>query len=110
MTKSNTKRFWIAWSNTDVTEGRGLQYPFAISESRACAIRLGHKGSVMGSDCTVEPFDAPYIDGRYLFPALVHQSAREDDERDKRWTEKQKAKEAAKLAGLTNEQIEALSQ
>jgi hypothetical protein len=106
---SKTKRFWIAWTNTDLTEGRGYSYPLAISESRACAIRLGRKGSTMGCDCNVEHFDAPYIDGRYLFPALIQTSTREDDGADKKWEAKSKATEAAKQAGLTPEQIAALS-
>lgn len=107
MTK--TKRFWIAWTNSDLTEGRGYTYPLAISESRACAIRLGYKGSTMGCDCYVEAFDAPYVEGRYLFPSLIHTSSSLDDAADVKYEARQKAIAAAKAAGLDDKTIENLS-
>jgi hypothetical protein len=132
--KIKTKTFWIAWSNTDLTEGRGYAYPLAISESRvlfvspygvqslqyayplaisesrACAIRMGRKGGVMGSDCHVEPFESPFVNGQYLFPAHIYFPEKEDDAGDKKYESRQKAIETAKAAGLDEATIKALMQ
>jgi hypothetical protein len=94
--------------NTDTTEGHGSSYPVCISESRACAIREGRKQYVMGTDCPVEPFDAPYVDGRWLVPGFFQTPSREDELNDKAYKEQQEALEQLKAMGATKEQIEKL--
>ena len=43
--KSDSKKVWIAWGNTDLTEGKGAAYPKHICELEATAIRLGKKAT-----------------------------------------------------------------
>lgn len=107
--KPKTKTVWIAWTNSDLTEGRGYSYPLAISESRACAIRLGRNCSVMGTDCYVEPFESHYIGGRWLAPVRFDTPEPIDIEDDKKHEARLKAIVAAKTAGLSDETIAALS-
>ena len=35
-----SKTVFIAWTNTDLTEGRGVQIPLAVCESQTTAKRL----------------------------------------------------------------------
>lgn len=104
-----TKRVWIAWGNTDITEGRGQMFPFVISESRACCIRNGKRAYVMGSDCPVEPFECPYVDGRWLAPARFERPSKEDEQADKRQQELEAAIEKARAAGLDEATIKTLT-
>jgi hypothetical protein len=106
--KDATRRVWITWGNTDYTEGRGTSYPLCISESRACALRHGIGQGIMGSDCGVEPFDAPYIDGRWLFPAYLQSATTADEANDVAYKEQQEALCQLKSMGATDEQIKKL--
>ena len=105
-----TKKVWIAWTNSDLTEGRGYSFPLAISESRSCALRLGKKMGVMGTDCMVEGFEAIQVDGRWLAPFRFEPPEDIDILDDKKYEARQKAIAAAKAAGLDDKTIEDLSQ
>lgn len=111
------KPVFIAWTNTDCTEGRGYQIPKAVSFSQSCAIRLGRKGSVQGSDCQVTESIAVRLKGYgWLAETNFHVPSRQDEEGDaqiavKKRNEQRKrdALERAKAAGLSAEDINALS-
>ena len=103
-----TKTVWVAWTNTDLTEGRGQSYPKAVCEKEATAIRLGHKGSVMGSNCHVTAELAVKVSGRWLYPARLHTATTEDSQAQASTDAKRAAIEKAKAAGLTDDDIKAL--
>jgi hypothetical protein len=48
MTEKRT--IWVAYTNTDCTEGRGRDVPIAFCAAEATAIRLARKKYVQGSD------------------------------------------------------------
>lgn len=113
-----TKPVFIAWTNTDCTEGRGQQVPKAVSFSQSCAVRLGRRGSVQGTDCHVTEGIAVQLKGigGWLTTARIHEPTRDDEEGDTRIAaklrneqRKQEALERAKAAGLSEEDIKALS-
>ena len=105
-----SKTVWIAWSNTDTTEGRGWSVPLYISDCRATALRLGRKGAVMGSDCEVTPFQAIKIDGNWLAPFYPSEPSKEDLAEQAKYDAKQSAITKARLAGLDKKTIEDLSE
>lgn len=100
-----TKTVWVAWTNTDCTEGRGRQIPKAVCEKEATAIRLGKKGSVQGSDCNVTECTAVKVNNTWLVPGDIKPESKEDEAAQKRIDAKRAALEKAKAAGLTEEDL-----
>ncbi|MCK5613691.1 hypothetical protein KAR91_68130 [Candidatus Pacearchaeota archaeon] len=101
----DTKAVWVAWTNTDCTEGRGLIVPKAVCDSEATAIRLGRKGSVQGSDCNVSAGVAIQIDNEWLVPGRIIAESKEDIKAQKKVNEKRDVIEKAKAAGLTEYEL-----
>jgi len=104
-----TKQVWVAWTNTDCTEGRGYQYPKAVCDSEACAIRLGHKGSVQGSNCSITEQIAVKVNNNWLIPGRIVRATKEDDVKQKRIDAKKAVFEKAAAAGLTEEEIQLIA-
>ena len=114
---AETKEVWVAWTNTDCTEGRGQEVPLAVCEAESTARRMGKRGSVQGSDCRVNREVAVCLDGRFgwLVPGRIQSPSREDEEEERRLeaqreaaARKREALERAKAAGLSDEDIKAL--
>jgi len=105
---THEKDVYIAWTNTDLTEGRGQEYPLAVCEKRATAIRLGKKGYVMGSDCRVARAKAFKINNRWYYLGKLIPSTKEDDARELQLNSRDEAQQKAFAAGLTEEDIIAL--
>lgn len=104
----NSKEVWVAWTNTDCTEGRGRQIPKAVCDLKATAIRLGRKGSVQGSDCQVSKSIAVMVNNCWLIPGVIHAQTPEDVKAQNHMDKKQAAMEKAKAAGLTDEDLKLL--
>ncbi len=102
------KMVFVAWSNSDLTEGRGYSIPYAVCESKSTALRLGRKKSVQGSDCRVTREIALKVDGKWLGPTRIERSSKEDDAGDERIAKRIAAIEKAKAAGLTADEIAAI--
>lgn len=102
------KLVWVAWNNTDLTEGRGAQYPEAVCELRATAKRLGKGRCVMGSDCPLEQCLVVRVDRKWLAPVLIHQPSEADRREESRRVEKQGIVEKAKQLGLSDAEIASL--
>lgn len=100
-----TKKVWVAWTNTDCTEGRGFVVPKAVCELHATAIRIGKKGSVQGSDCNVTEEVAVRIENRWLVPGRIHYATKEDVEAQKIADDRAEALRRAKAAGLSDEDL-----
>ena len=104
----DTKSVWVAWTNTDCTEGRGRKIPKAVCESEAAAIRLGRKGSVQGSDCGVTECTAIKVNNKWLVPGDIKPATKEDEAYQKGIDAKRAVLKKAKAAGLTSEDLRLL--
>ena len=65
---SDTKTIYVAYTNTDCTEGRGQEIAFAVSECESTVIRLGSKRYIQGSNCPIEQRQAVKIENRWYVP------------------------------------------
>lgn len=113
---------YVAWSNTDCTEGRGYEYPIAVSWNEETAKRHGKGKYVMGSNCRVtkevalKVSDGSITGKRWLAPVRFETETEADRKAQaKKFLEesrKQKREEAIKKAkelGLSDEDLKALS-
>jgi hypothetical protein len=107
---TETKDIWIAWSNTDLTEGRGYPTIRAVAWSYETALRLGRKGSVMGCDCHVSKEIAYKIGERWYVPGVtIHQETKEDESARVNREARESAIAKARAAGMSDEEIAALT-
>ena len=103
------KTVYVAWTNTDLTEGRGNSIPLAVAFLPETAARLGKGGSVMGSDCDVRPSLAVQVGGQWLVPGVIEYPSKEDDILRRKREAREAAIEKAKAAGLSAEDIAVLT-
>jgi hypothetical protein len=106
--ETKTKTVWVAWTNTDLTEGRGVQYPFAVCDSQTTALRIGAKKYVMGSDCPVDARVAVFIDHEWLVPGMIRPPTEEDTKLDEKRAEKSAALQRLKNAGVSDADLKLL--
>lgn len=107
-TIQDTKKVWVAWTNTDLTEGRGYLIPLHVCESYETAERLGKRGSVQGSNCGITEELAVKINGHWHAPTVIKSESKEDKDRRKMREDKDAAIARAKAAGLSDSDIAAL--
>ena len=108
---SETKTVWVAYTNTDCTEGRGHDVPIAVCAAEATAIRLARKQYVQGSDGPVRSMELVNIDGKWYAPSAainVIAPSREDVTAQAAIDAKREAVAKAKAAGLTDADLMAL--
>ena len=111
MSISNKKTVWVAYTNTDCTEGRGYDIPIAVCELEVTARRLARGRYVQGSDGPVRPVDLLEINGEWYAPSnafYVKEPTREDEKEQARLDAKREALEKARAAGLTEGDLSAL--
>lgn len=108
LTIEETKRVWVAWTNTDLTEGKGCPVVKAVAETPETARRLGHKGSVMGSDCYVSEEIAVKARNMWLVPGRIVPETDEDKALRLQREARESAAAKARAAGLSDEDIAAL--
>jgi hypothetical protein len=101
----NTKPVWVAWTNTDLTEGRGWTYPLFVCESITTARRLGKGRSVQGSNCTITEELALFIEKMWYVPGVIQTESEEDKKKRLLEEEVKKVKRKAADLGLTEEEI-----
>ena len=63
------KTVWVAYTNTDCTEGRGLDLAIAVCAAEATALRMARKRYVQGSDGPVRTMELVKIDGKWYAPS-----------------------------------------
>lgn len=103
-------KVWVAWTNTDLTEGKGFRVPKAVCKEKATAIRLGKKGSVQGCDCSItQEIAVLLVNGQWLIPGEIIYPSKKDKLEQEKIDKKTAALKKAKDAGLTEEDIEAIS-
>lgn len=108
----DSKPVWVAWTNTDLTEGRGAQVPYVVGESYEVAQRLGQGGSVMGSNCEVTECVAVKVEGlrrMWLVPGRIESENLDDQHRREKREAREKVMETALKLGLTPEEVDLLA-
>lgn len=109
MTEKRT--VWVAYTNTDCTEGRGHDVPIAVCAIEATAMRLARKQYVQGSDGPVRAMELTKIEGRWYAPSAainVVNPTSEDVVAQEAIDAKRGAVAKAKAAGLTDADLLAL--
>jgi len=66
-----TKPVWVAYTNTDCTEGRGHDVPIAVCEIEATAQRLSKRKYVQGTDGPIRDILMVKMDGVWYVPLLA---------------------------------------
>lgn len=61
---------WAVWTNTDLTEGRGVEYVEFICQKEATARRLAKNNYVQGADSLVQKRKAYKIDGYWYYSGI----------------------------------------
>lgn len=100
---------FVAWSNTDLTEGRGSQIPIAVSKSYSCAERLGRKKGVQGSDASVKKDWLIRLGGQYYGRINLNYATVEDTTNDTKYQQYKEAVARAQALGLTGDDLKILS-
>lgn len=102
------KTFYVAYSNTDLTEGRGQDIPIGICRLEATALRIAKKQYVQGTDGPVRPTEVLLIDNRYYISAnnvQIVEPTQSDKEYQAKLDASKDALEQLRRAGFTDEQI-----
>ncbi len=108
---SEKRTVWVAYTNTDCTEGRGYDVPVAVCAMEITARRLAHRQYVQGSDGPVRSMELVKIDGGWYAPSSainVIKPTREDEAAQKVLDAKRAVLEKAKAAGLTDAELSIL--
>ena len=105
------KTVWVAYTNTDCTEGRGHDVPIAVCAAEATATRLARKKYVQGNDGPVRTMELLKIDGNWYAPSAainLVEPSKEDVAAQAAIDAKREAMDKAKAAGLTDADLLAL--
>lgn len=106
-----TKQVYVAYTNTDCTEGRGYDVPIAVCEMEETAKRMAKGKYLQGSDGPVRSATCIKLDQLWYAPmSIVRVIAPSDDDRKKQKAEaaRKQVIEKMKAAGLTEDEIHLL--
>lgn len=96
---------WVAWTNTDKTEGRGQEYPLVVAESMETACRLGKGEGVQGCDCRVTEEFAMRVNGMLYVPGDITPESDQDRRNREIRQRKEAAIKKAKALGLSENDL-----
>lgn len=106
---------YIVMNNTDLTEGRGDEYVFAVCSNETTAKRIGKENYIQGTDCPIFKYEMPTISGQPYLPfkyVRVTLATSEDLAEEYRLAKlkmrhefREKTLEKAKALGLTLDEI-----
>jgi len=102
------RKAWVVYTNTDLNEGRGWQFPLHVCDKEATATRLARKAGVMGSDAEVKPVNLVKVGGAWYGPVHIKQSTKEDDCAQKLLDDRRAAIVRARELGLSDEDLRLL--
>lgn len=102
------KNVFIAWTNSDLTEGRGHPVLIAVCETEATAARLTKNKGVMGSDGYTTVFPAIFHAGSWCAPFQMIAPTEQDKKSQIIADARAQAIRKARDAGLTDEDIRQL--
>lgn len=106
MNEQVTKKVYIAWVNSDTTEGRGRDYPLAVCAMESTARRLGQGQNVQGSDARITEHMLPVVAGWVQAPTRIIEPTRDDKAAQTRIDAHNEAIRYAKSRGVTDDMIE----
>ena len=99
---------WIVVSNTDLTEGRGMETIIAYSMSKTTAERLAKGKGVQGTNAYVRPSTAYKLNNQWYVPICSGEMNYPNDQdraKDTLEKRKQEVHDKALSLGLTEEEI-----
>lgn len=106
---------FVVWTNTDLTEGRGGEYPLCVCRLEATAKRRAKGNYVMGTDCSITKEKAYLIDNKWYMLGGIDNGNDEDIKVEKELAAERELKikidaaiAKAKEAGLNDADIELL--
>lgn len=108
----SARTVYVAYTNTDLTEGKGRDVPIAVCELEITAMRLARKQYVQGCDGPVRKMELVKIEGKWYAPGAainVIQPTRDDEIAQEKLNAKRAVIAKAKAAGLTDDEIKALT-
>lgn len=110
----DTSPIWVAFTNTDCTEGRGREIPLAVCALETTALRLGKGQYVQGTNCPVKALQKVKIGGNWYVPSeavLIRQPTHEDIDTQTKLDDSKLAiaKAKANAAGLTDADRDAIA-
>lgn len=108
ITITDTKEVWVVYTNIDLTEGRGYQYPIHVCGSPATAARMAIRKGVQGSDAHVHKEIAVKVRGSWLAPVSIIEPNDADRRADALNAERLRVMDKARAAGLTDDEIRML--
>ncbi len=103
------KRVFVAWTNTDLTEGRGTQYPLCVCDQKSTAIRISRGKYIMGSDCPVTEQWAYQVNGLWYVPGNINPGNAGDIAIEQASREKENILQRLKEAGFSERDINILT-
>lgn len=78
-----TKTAYVVYTNSDLTEGRGHEYPKHVCETLTTARRLAKRNYVQGMDCPITTVEIVNQRGCWIGPVHVIPPTKEDIEAEK---------------------------
>lgn len=99
---------WVAFTNQDLTEGRGNDIPIAVCDIEATARRIAKKRYVQGSDGPVRAIKMIKIGREWYAPSVAYILAsptKEDRVYQDKLDARKSAEEKAKSLGLTDSEL-----
>lgn len=108
---SNTKTVWVAYTNSDLNEGRGYDIPIATCEMEITAHRLARRQYVQGTNGPVRKTELIELDGKWYVPSAavdIVKPSKEDIAAQAKRDAVQAALFKAKDAGLTMDDLKLL--
>lgn len=112
LAKPDSMPVYVAYTNTDCTEGRGRDEPIAVCKTFATAKRKAFKSYVQGSDGPVKKHDALFVDGCWMVPlhgcVNLIEPTDDDAKSQRRIDNAEAALKKARESGLTDDDIKAL--
>ena len=109
---SEKRTVWVAYTNTDCTEGRGFDVPIAVCATEITAMRLARHQYVQDSDGPVRKMELVKIDGLWYAPlsaVRVIEPTSQDVTAQNTLDAKRAIMAKAKAAGLSDDEIKALT-
>lgn len=100
---------FVCSTNTDLTEGKGHQFPYAYTMSETVAKRLVHKKGVQGTDAQYEREKVYRRRYRVYAPVRLTEADQKDLEADVKLSNFRIALQKAKDAGLSDDDIKLLA-
>ena len=104
---------WVAYTNTDLTEGRGRDVPLGVCAAEVTALRLARRRYVQGTHGPVQPVVLQKIGDEWYAPCtpmsiVIQGMSAEDIAEQAALDARRAALEKAKKAGLTEADLQAL--